>query len=135
MKILQWLKARAPLLASTPFVAGIYAVMAILLGVLIFTGDSKEEREAKETAQWVATVNTISTASAEKLEAKIKELHANEIHTERVIQTETIKPVFTNICANDEYVRLLNESIDRAERTLSGQPDSKVPGKATAPPG
>jgi hypothetical protein len=60
-------------------------------------------------------------------------LKANEIHTERETRTEVIKPVFSNVCASDEYVRLFNQSVDKAERTLSGKPASALPDHAASP--
>lgn len=79
-----------------------------------------------------AAIQGVSSASAKQLEEKLQELHGNEIHTERVIHTETIKPVFRNVCATDEYVRLFNGSVDQAERTLSGKSDGQVPGAPAA---
>ncbi|CVD72631.1 Uncharacterised protein [Serratia marcescens] len=68
--------------------------------------------------------------SARLLESKLAELSANETHTERVIRTEVVKPVFSNVCATAEYVRLFNAATDRAERTLSGQFVGPLPGNA-----
>jgi|AGFT01.1.fsa_nt_gi hypothetical protein len=82
-------------------------------------------KATEETRQIVAEV---MRQSGEALEKKLAELKANEIHTERVIRTETIKPVFNNVCASDDYVRLFNESADRAERILSGKPANPLPG-------
>lgn len=93
----------------------------------------KASREAAFRDELRGIVQEISTESAEKLESQLKELRSNEIHTEQIIRTETIKPVFSNICASDDYVRVLNQSIDRAERTLSGQSDSKMPGQPAPP--
>ncbi|WP_143182235.1 hypothetical protein [Serratia fonticola] len=134
MKFIQWLKGWISSSSPLQFLCVMLGVFFCFV-VLISLGDSKEEKEAKATAERTALINAISTASAEKLEAQLKELRANEIHTEKVIHTETIKPVFSNVCATDEYVRLLNQSIDRAERTLSGQSDGKVPGDPAAPGG
>lgn len=86
---------------------------------------------AEETRQIVAEV---TRQSGEALEGKLAELKGNEIHTERVIHTEIIKPVFSNVCASDDYVRLFNESADKAERALSGKPVGDLPGNA-APTG
>lgn len=70
--------------------------------------------------------------SGELLEEKLAELKANEVRTERVIHTETIKPVFSNVCATDDYVRLFNESAEQAERVLSGKPADPLPGHPAA---
>ena len=66
-------------------------------------------------------VEDIAGTSARQLEDKLTELRANEVHSERLISTEIIKPIFSNVCATDEYVRLFNASAERAERTLSGK--------------
>ncbi|AVJ18316.1 MULTISPECIES: hypothetical protein [Serratia] len=69
--------------------------------------------------------------SARLLESKLAELSANETHTERVIRTEVVKPVFSNVCATDDYVRLFNAASGRAERALSGEPVDALPDNAT----
>lgn len=81
---------------------------------------------AEETRLIVAEMNR---QAGEQLEVKLAELSENDTHTERVIHTETIKPVFSNICATDDYVRLLNEGIDKASRTLAGEPAGTLPGQ------
>ncbi|ALX92734.1 hypothetical protein AV650_03790 [Serratia fonticola] len=91
--------------------------------------DSAATREAKFRDELREVVQGVSSESARVLDAKLQDIHSNEIHTERLIHTETIKPVFTNVCATDEYVRLFNEGVERAERILSGKPVSEVPGK------
>ncbi|QHM72956.1 hypothetical protein [Mixta intestinalis] len=83
-------------------------------------------KAADETRQIVVEVTRQSGAA---LEEKLAELKANEIHTERVIHTETIKPVFNNVCASDDYVRLFNEVATSTERTLSGKSANTLPGK------
>ncbi|MDT3252753.1 hypothetical protein QZQ97_17695 [Serratia sp. root2] len=72
-------------------------------------------------------------ASARLLEEKLEALRGNEIRTEREIRTETVKPVFRNVCATDEFVRLFNAATDRAERALSGQPAQPLPDGSAAP--
>lgn len=91
--------------------------------------DAKLELAANKTAEQTRQIVVeVTRQSGEALEAKLAELRANEIHTERVIRTETIKPVFSNVCASDDYVRLFNESADQAERKLSGKPADSLPG-------
>lgn len=75
-------------------------------------------------------VEDIAGTSARQLENKLTELRANEVHTERLIRTEIIKPVFSTVCATDDYVRLFNASAERAERTLSGKFVDPLPGNA-----
>ncbi|WP_368283077.1 hypothetical protein [Klebsiella variicola] len=103
-------------------------LLVATLALLVYEARVKPSREAQAREERAALIRAVSTASAEALETKLGELKANEIHTERIIHTETIKPVFSTVCASDEYVRLLNESIRRAGRTLSGQPAGDVPG-------
>lgn len=96
--------------------------------------DAKTELAASQSADKTRQIVTDITGQfGQELESKLSELRANENHTEKVIHTETVKPVFSNICASDEYVRLLNENIDKASRTLSGKPANAVHGSAAAP--
>ncbi|AJJ63168.1 hypothetical protein [Yersinia aldovae] len=78
-------------------------------------------------------VEDIAGTSARQLEDKLTELKANEVHTERLIRTEIIKPVFSTVCATDDYVRLFNASAERAERTLSGKLINPLPGNLATP--
>lgn len=78
-------------------------------------------------------VENIAGTSARQLEDKLTELRANEVHTERLIRTEIVKPIFSNICATDEYVRLFNASAESAERTLSGKSVNPLPGHLATP--
>lgn len=95
--------------------------------------DAKLKLAASETAEETRQiVEEVTRQSGEALEVKLAELKANEIHTERVIHTETIKPVFSNVCASDDYVRLFNESADQAERKLSGKPANPLSGDVAA---
>ncbi|UAN53712.1 hypothetical protein KGP26_11935 [Serratia sp. JSRIV002] len=66
-------------------------------------------------------------ASAKQLETTLETLRADGIRTEREIRIETVKPIFRNVCASDEYVRVFNDASDRAERALSGQPPRPLP--------
>ncbi|HEK1917765.1 TPA: hypothetical protein ACXIBS_003196 [Proteus mirabilis] len=70
----------------------------------------------------------LASQSARTLENKLEEL-ANVQPTE--IRTEIIKPVFTNLCVSDDFVRMYNEAIDSAERTLSGKSTDKMPDNIT----
>ncbi|MDM3462187.1 hypothetical protein [Citrobacter sp. Cb031] len=91
--------------------------------------DAKLKLAASEAAEQTRQIVVeVTQQSGEALEAKLAELRANEIHTERVIRTETIKPVFSNVCASGDYVRLFNESADQAERKLSGKPAGTLSG-------
>ncbi|HEN3291055.1 TPA: hypothetical protein U5D59_000423 [Yersinia enterocolitica] len=78
-------------------------------------------------------VEKIAGTSARQLEDKLAGLRANEVHTERLIRTEVIKPVFSNVCATDEFVRLFNASAESAERTLSGKPVNPLPSHVATP--
>lgn len=92
--------------------------------------NAKLELAASQSAEKTRVIVTEATRqSGQVLEAKLAELKANEIHTEREIRTEIIKPVFSNVCATDESVRVFNQGVERAERTLSGKPADPVPGQ------
>lgn len=86
---------------------------------------------ASESAEATRQIVTeVTRQSGQALEERLAGLKANEVHTKEVIHTETIKPVFSNVCASDEYVRLFNESAERAERALSGKPVNPVSGQS-----
>ncbi|EOG6950211.1 hypothetical protein ACRZZR_003095 [Edwardsiella piscicida] len=101
------------------------------------------EKVANDVAQQVADrafsrESLIDKTVARALEDKLAGLKANEVHTEREIRHEVVKPVFSTVCASDEYVRLFNAAIARDEATLSGvsgkhvdrvPPESAAPGR------
>lgn len=80
---------------------------------------------AQKAAQQVAESVTqreirIDKEVAKVLEDKLSALKANEVHTEREILREVVKPVFSAVCASDDYVRLFNAAAARKEIILSG---------------
>ncbi|MGQ5792605.1 hypothetical protein ACUNIY_09225 [Serratia sp. IR-2025] len=103
------------------FTAGLYGDSQQLIIERAATAGAEKSRRYTEQ---------MAGESARLLESKLAELSANETHTERVIRTEVVKPVFSNVCATAEYVRLFNAATDRAERTLSGQFVGPLPGNA-----
>lgn len=103
------------------YACGLYADSQQL--VIERAANAGAEKSRKYTEQ-------MAGESARLLESKLAELTANETHTERVIRTEVVKPVFHNVCATDEYVRLFNAATDSAERTLSAKFAGPVPGNA-----
>lgn len=124
---------------AKPFI--LLALLAAMFSAGWFTAglysDSQQlviERAATagaEKSRWYT--ERMAGESARLLENKLAELSANETHTERVIRTEVVKPVFSNVCATADYVRLFNAATDSAERTLSGQFVGPMPGNAAAP--
>ncbi|CAI2062814.1 Uncharacterised protein [Serratia quinivorans] len=106
------------------FTAGLYSDSQQLVIERAATAGAEKSRRYTEH---------MAGESARLLENKLAELSANETHTERVIRTEVVKPVFSNVCATADYVRLFNAATDSAERTLSGQFVGPMPGNATAP--
>ncbi|WP_058959485.1 hypothetical protein [Type-E symbiont of Plautia stali] len=60
----------------------------------------------------------VASQSASQLEGKLEELKGA---IPAGIRTEVVKPVFTNVCVSDDFVRMYNEASERAERTLSGK--------------
>ncbi|SFC49862.1 hypothetical protein [Pragia fontium] len=76
------------------------------------------ERAARKAA---VEIQTSIAATAQVVENKLQDLRANERHTEKVIRTEVVKPVFNNVCATDDYMRLFNDATERDESILSGK--------------
>ncbi|BEL66451.1 MULTISPECIES: hypothetical protein [Serratia] len=103
------------------FTAGLYSDSQQLIIERAATAGAEKSRRYTEQ---------MAGESARLLESKLAELSANETHTERVIRTEVVKPIFSNVCATAEYVRLFNAATDRAERALSGQFVGPLPGNA-----
>ena len=72
----------------------------------------------------------IASDSARGLEEKLEALRSGQ---PKEIRTEIIKPVFTNVCVSDDFVRMFNATVENTERALSGKPEAKVPnGKSSA---
>lgn len=72
----------------------------------------------------------IASESARGLEDKLEAL---ENGRPKEIRTEILKPVFTNVCVSDDFIRMYNATVDHIERTLSGKPEAKMPnGKSSA---
>lgn len=65
-----------------------------------------------------------SGESARRLETKLEELKGV---LPASIRTEVVKPVFINECLSAEYVGMYNDAVSKAERTLSGKPESEMP--------
>lgn len=59
-----------------------------------------------------------ASASGRKLE---EQLEALKNAPPREIRTEVVKPVFTNVCMSDDFVRMYNEAAAGTERALSGK--------------
>lgn len=71
----------------------------------------------------------LSGQSARSLEAQLEAL---KDATPQEIHTEIIKPVFTNVCVSDDFIRMYNAAAENTERALSGKPENKMPGKTPA---
>ncbi|MFS7361460.1 hypothetical protein AB6896_21750 [Rahnella inusitata] len=107
-------------------------VLFVIAGLLLafwagWTGsdwkrDSEElvaERAAAKAAGKVhEEMQDMASESASKLEGKLEELKGA---IPAGIRTEVVKPVFTNVCVSDDFVRMYNEASENAERTLSGK--------------
>lgn len=59
-----------------------------------------------------------ASASGRKLEVQLEAL---KNAPPREIRTEVVKPVFTNVCMSDDFVRMYNEAAAGTERALSGK--------------
>lgn len=72
----------------------------------------------------------VASESARGLEDKLEALESGR---PKEIRTEILKPVFTNVCVSDEFIRLYNATVENTERTLSGKPEAQMPyGKSSA---
>ncbi|HBC2581680.1 hypothetical protein JJQ12_20010 [Enterobacter hormaechei] len=72
----------------------------------------------------------IASESARGLEDKLEALASGR---PKEIRTEILKPVFTNICVSDDFIRMYNATVENTERTLSGKPEAQMPnGKSSA---
>lgn len=60
----------------------------------------------------------IASSSGRQLEQKLDALKEAQ---PREIRTEVVKPVFTNVCMSDDFVRMYNEAAAGTERALSGK--------------
>lgn len=127
MNALRWLKELFPA-AWLGLTIGIVAAALHVQTVAVKQGIA--EAAALALAERARLITDISTASAERLEDKLQELQNHETRVEQHFTTEIIKPIFTNVCSTDEYVRMFNEAAEAAERALSGQPREDVPDKS-----
>ena len=72
----------------------------------------------------------IASESARGLEDKLEALESGR---PKEIRTEILKPVFTNVCVSDEFIRMYNATVENTERTLSGKPEAQMSnGKSSA---
>lgn len=60
----------------------------------------------------------IASASGRRLEEKLEAMKEAQ---PREIRTEVVKPVFTNVCMSDDFVRMYNEAAAGTERALAGK--------------
>ena len=65
----------------------------------------------------------IASDSARGLEEQLEALQRGQ---PKEIRTEIIKPVFTNVCVSDDFIRMFNATVENTERALSGKPEAKV---------
>ncbi|VUF53230.1 Rz-like spanin [Escherichia phage ESSI2_ev239] len=63
----------------------------------------------------------IAGSSGRRLEDKLEAL---KNAPPREIRTEVVRPVFTNKCLSDDFVRMYNDAVTSTERTLSGKPEN-----------
>ncbi|EGM4476172.1 hypothetical protein IIL41_004729, partial [Salmonella enterica subsp. enterica serovar Newport] len=67
------------------------------------------------------TLASVARESGRKLEEQLEVL---KNAPPREIRTEVVKPVFTNVCLSDDFVRMYNDAVTSTERTLSGKPEN-----------
>lgn len=76
------------------------------------------------------SMQDMASASARELENKLEALRNAQ---PKEIRTELVKPVFTNRCVSDDFIRMYNTAAESAERTLSGKPVNALPQEVAAP--
>lgn len=92
--------------------------------------DLQIERAARAAGDRAgAEMQAIASASARELEEKLEAIRKAP---PKEIRTELVKPVFTNRCMSDEFVRMYNAAAANAERALSGKSADNVPAGAAA---
>jgi hypothetical protein len=81
-------------------------------------GDDRDWR--REVWSWPSgkagrvTPQNAGAAANPALEDKLEALESGRPE----IRTEILKPVFTNVCVSDEFIRMYNATVDNTERTL-----------------
>ena len=112
-----------------------FCVIAIVLAFMAGWKGATWQRDSIDLAAQKAAAATgvkfqvMASTSARELESKLEALKESQ---PKEIRYEIVKPVFTNVCVSDEFVRLFNAASASAERTLSGKPENKMPGAAAA---
>lgn len=80
--------------------------------------DSIDQAIQKTAAATGKQLADAASASGRKLEVQLEAL---KNAPPREIRTEVVKPVFTNVCMSDDFVRMYNEAAAGTERALSGK--------------
>ncbi|ELL6059220.1 hypothetical protein Q4W49_003855 [Salmonella enterica] len=71
-----------------------------------------------------ATGETLASMASESGRKPEEQLEALKNAPPREIRTEVVKPVFTNVCLSDDFVRMYNDATASTERALSGKPEN-----------
>ncbi|EHM47028.1 hypothetical protein [Yokenella regensburgei] len=107
-----------------------HPVVKVVLAVLIFCSgwtvatwqrDSLDLAISKTATATGTQLADVASASGRKLE---EQLEALKNAPPREIRTEVVKPLFTNVCLSDDFVRMYNEAVAGTERALSGEPEN-----------
>lgn len=83
--------------------------------------DSQDLMLANLVKQSTQDAERVVAQSAKKIEDALQEIRQYDFKNEKIIRTEIIKPVFTHVCASDEFVRMFNEATESIESQISGK--------------
>ncbi|MDC0695847.1 hypothetical protein RZ761_24115 [Klebsiella pasteurii] len=102
----------------------------LLLCVLAFAGGWKVATWQHDSVALAisraatATGNRLADAASQSGRRLEEQLEALKNAPSREIRTEVVKPVFTNMCMSDDFVRMYNDAAASTERALSGKPEN-----------
>ncbi|EMB4326247.1 hypothetical protein RJ492_004766 [Pluralibacter gergoviae] len=102
----------------------------LLLCVLAFAGGWKVATWQHDSAALAisqaatATGNRLAEEASQSGRRLEEQLEALKNAPPREIRTEVVKPVFTNVCMSDDFVRMYNDAAASTERALSGKPEN-----------
>ncbi|HDU5201145.1 hypothetical protein [Klebsiella pneumoniae] len=102
----------------------------LLLCVLAFAGGWKVATWQHDSVALAisktatATGNRLADVASQSGRRLEEQLEALKNAPPREIRTEVVKPVFTNVCMSDDFVRMYNDAAASTERALSGKPEN-----------
>ena len=116
-----------------------HPIVRIILTVMIFCSgwtvagwqrDSVDLAIRDTAAATGKELADIASSSGRRMEEQLEALRNAQ---PREIRTEVVKPVFTNVCMSDDFVRMYNEAAAGTERALAGKSADPLHHAAAAP--